>query len=231
MELQNDVLKQRSPKKAAFLQGFFKTGKGQYAEGDIFYGLTVGQSRALSRKYKDLSFTDLQILMNSEIHEERLIALLILVLQYESTDDSKVHTRIYKFFLKNSKRVNNWDLVDSSAPNIVGNYLLHRDRAILYKYAASTNLWQRRIAIISTFTFIRNNDFKDTLKIVKLLMNDKHDLIHKACGWMLREVGKRDVAVLKKFLNTNTTKLPRTALRYSIEHFPKSVRDSYLKLK
>lgn len=231
MKLQDDVLKQRSPKKAAFLQGFFKTGKGQYAEGDIFYGLTVGQSRALSRKYKDLSFTDLQILMNSKVHEERLIALLILVLQYEKADDEKLRARIFKFVLKNSKRINNWDLVDSSAPNIVGHYLLDKDRAILYKYAQSKNLWQRRIAIIATFTFIRAHDFKDTLKIVKILMNDSHDLIHKACGWMLREVGKRDEALLKKFLNTHATKLPRTALRYSIEHFPKSVRDYYLKLK
>jgi 3-methyladenine DNA glycosylase AlkD len=213
--------------KAKILQRFFKTGKGEYGEGDIFLGITVPIQREVAKKFLGLRLDDLQKLLDSKIHEERMIALFILVDKYKKADASW-KKNIFNFYTKNYSRINNWDLVDLSAPNIVGDFLLDRNRKILYAFAKSDNLWKKRIAIISTFAFIRNNEFKDSIKLAEILLNDKHDLIHKAVGWMLREIGKRDKKELIKFLNKNSVKMPRTMLRYSIEKFPEKERKKYL---
>lgn len=218
------------PDKARILSGFFKTGKGQYGEGDIFLGIYVPTQRQIAKKYQTLSPKDLEFLLKSKIHEHRLGALFILIAQYEKGDDI-IKEKIYKFYLKNIKWVNNWDLVDLSAPNIVGDWLKNKPKNILYKMVDSPKLWQKRIAIISTLAFIRSGQFVDTLKISEILLSDKHDLIHKAVGWMLRELGKRDEVTLKKFLNKFATKMPRTMLRYSIEKFNQLDRNYYLCLK
>jgi len=222
MTILNDFKALENKEKAVILQRFFKTGKGQYGEGDIFLGITVPKQRELAKKYKDLNLNELQTLLDSKIHEHRLTALIILTSQYKNNPETT-----YNFYLKNTKNINNWDLVDLSAPNIVGNYLLNKDKSILYTLANSNHLWEKRISIISTFYFIKNNKFDDTLKISEILLKDKHDLIHKAVGWMLREVGKKDKNILVKFLNKHT--LPRTALRYAIEKFPEKERKKYLK--
>jgi 3-methyladenine DNA glycosylase AlkD len=225
-KLKSTIRKHKNPKKIAIYQNFFKTGKGQYGEGDIFYGLTMPEQRTIVKDFTDLSLKDIRTLLNSKIHEERMIALLILVKKYEKTNDKK----FVNFYLKNAKRINNWDLVDVTAPNIVGHHLLRNkaERKILYKLARSKNLWEKRISIISTFTFLRNNQLADTIKISKILLKDEHDLIHKAVGWMLRELGKKDEKQLVKFLKTNYNQLPRTTLRYSIEKFPEKRRKEML---
>ena len=175
-----------------------------------------------------MNFEDIQELLESKIHEYRLVALLILIIKYNVGDDDH-KTRIFDYYMTNSKNINNWDLVDVSAPQIVGKYLLKRDRSILYGLAKSENVWEKRIAIISTFEFIRNNESKDTLAIARILINDKHDLIHKAVGWMLREVGKRvDLEKEEEFLQEHYTEMPRTMLRYAIERFPDEKRRKYL---
>lgn len=225
-QIKKEINESANKNKARILQKFFKTGKGEYGEGDIFLGLKSEQIKNIAKKYKKISLDKIQILLNSKIHEERVCALRILVHQYEKTKNKK---GIFNFYLKNSKKINNWDLVDLSAPNIVGDYLLDKNKKILYKFANSKNLWQKRISIISTFTFIRNNKFEDTLKISKILLKDEHDLIHKAIGWMLREVGKRDKKILKKFLKENYNKIPRTTLRYAIEKFDEKERKIWLK--
>ena len=210
---------------AIILRGFFKTGKGQYGEGDIFLGIKVPIQRNISKKY-DLELSEIQELFNSKIHEHRLCALFILIEKYKKSSNKK---QIFDFYLKNTKNVNNWDLVDLSAHNIIGNYLLDKDRFIIHKLANSDNLWKKRISIIATFAFIRNHDFSDCLKISKILLNDKHDLIHKAVGWMLREVGKRDMKVEEDFLKKYHKTMPRTMLRYAIENFPESKRKVYMR--
>jgi len=234
-KLKSDINKLKNSQKARDYAWFFKTGAGEYGEGDKFLGLTMPQMRSIVKKYLDLKLEDIQKLLDSKIHEYRMIGVLILVKQYENAKKlrdpsaaARLRDDIFFFYLKNSKRINNWDLVDLSAPNIVGNYLLDKKRDILYKYAQSKNLWKRRIAVISTAAFINQNDFKDILKLSKMLLNDKHDLIHKATGWMLREVGKRDVKVLEKFLDKHTLQMPRTMLRYSIEKFDEKKRKYYL---
>ena len=227
-KLKKELKKIASSKQAKILQRFFKTGKGEYGEGDIFLGIKVPIQRKIAKEFKNLKLSDLQKLLNSKIHEERLIALFILISQYINGDE-KIKKKIYNFYLKNTKNINNWDLVDSSAPNIVGNYLLNKPRNILYKLVKSKNLWDRRIAVLATFTFIRNNDFKDIIKIAKTLIKDEHDLIHKATGWMLREVGKRDEKILTQFLNKHIKKMPRTMLRYAIEKLNEEKRKIYLK--
>ncbi|MFH1867157.1 MAG: DNA alkylation repair protein [Patescibacteria group bacterium] len=227
--IKKEIRKQASPARAKVSQWFFKTGKGQYGEGDKFLGLTVPQSRTLAQKYKNLAFNDISKLLKSMFHEERQIALFILVHNFEH-GDAKLKQKIYNFYLKNIRYINNWDLVDLSAHKIVGAYLLSRNTSLLTKLARSKNIWERRIAIISTFQFIRNHKFDHTLKISKILLRDQHDLIHKAVGWMLREVGKRDKKVLVKFLKQNAKDMPRTALRYAIEHFPKIERRRWLTL-
>lgn len=228
-QLQSDLSKLKNPRQAAILQRFFKTGKGEYGQGDIFYGIKVPEVRKLVRQYyKDISLEDDIKLLHSKIHEERLCAVLILVAKFEKADE-KEKGEIYTIYLKNAKYVNNWDLVDLSAPNIVGNYLLVKDRKILYKLAKSKNLWEKRISILSTYTFIRESQFEDTIKISEIFLKDDHDLIHKAVGWMLREVGKRDQAVEEKFLKKYYKTMPRTMLRYAIEKFPENKRKFYLK--
>jgi len=228
-KLIKDLTKLKNPEKAKILQRFFKTGKGEYGEGDIFLGIVVPIQRKLVKKYHDLSLDDLQKLLDSKIHEHRLIALLILVEQYKRADDKQKKT-VVNFYLENTKNINNWDLVDLSCRDIIGAYYFDKDRTVLYKLARSKNIWERRIAVLSTFYFIRKNQFEDIMKISEMLLKDKHDLIHKAVGWMLREVGKRDRPQLDKFLNKYYKIMPRTMLRYAIEKFDKSKREYYLKL-
>jgi 3-methyladenine DNA glycosylase AlkD len=228
-QLKKELKKLANPGQAKILRGFFKTGKGEYGEGDIFLGIKVPVQRKLAEEFKDLKLSDIQRLLNSKIHEERLIALFILVDRYASASSAQVKIKIFSFYLKNAKNINNWDLVDLSAPNIIGNYLSDKPRSILYKLVKSKNLWERRIAVLATFTFIRNNDFKDILKISKMLLRDEHDLMHKAVGWMLRETGKRDEKELKNFLDKYYKKMPRTMLRYSIEKLSEKKRKFYLK--
>lgn len=223
-----ELQKNANKKQAKILSRFFKTGKGEYGEGDKFLGLKVPVQRKILKNYLDLNFTDLQNLLDSKIHEHRLGAVLILVAQFKKADN-KLKKDIYKFYLKNAKRINNWDLVDLSAPNIVGGYLSGNDRQVLYRLAKSKNLWERRISILATFTFIRAYDFSDTLAIAEILLKDEHDLIHKAVGWMLREVGKRDSKVEENFLDKFYKEMPRTMLRYAIEKFIEKKRKHYMK--
>ena len=233
--LKQDLKSLANKEKAILLQRFFKTGKGEYGEGDIFLGIIVPKQRKVAKKYINLSLNDLQVLLNSKIHEERLISLFILVDKYkkaEKENNEKQKQEIFNFYIKNAKNINNWDLVDLSAPNIVGNYLLKKDdkeKQILYKLAKSDNLWEKRISILATFMFIKNNQFQDSINLAEILLNDKHDLIHKAVGWMLREVGKKDKIVLENFLKRHYKHMPRTMLRYSIEKFPENERKKYLK--
>jgi 3-methyladenine DNA glycosylase AlkD len=228
-QIQKDLQRLKNKEKAKILQGFFKTGKGQYGEGDIFLGIIVPLQRKTASNYKDLTLQDIQKLLKSKIHEYRLTALFILIHQYNKADEKK-KKKIFNLYLENTNNINNWDLIDLSAPNIVGNYLLDKDRNILYKLANSNSLWEKRISILSTFEFIKNNEYKDTLKISRILLNDNHDLIHKSVGWMLREVGKR-VSQQKEeeFLKKHYKNMPRTMLRYAIERFEETKRQSYLK--
>ncbi len=212
---------------AQTLQRFFKTGPGEYGEGDVFLGIRVPRLRSLAREFEGLEIADICTLLRSSVHEERLLALIILTQGYKHGDEEK-QEKIYKFYLKNIRFVNNWDLVDLSAEHIVGAHLRDKNREPLYDLARSNSLWERRIAIMATFHFIRRGDFKDTLSLVEILLEDREDLIHKACGWMLREIGKRDMVVEKSFLKINYPKMPRTMLRYAIEKFPQGMRMAYL---
>jgi len=227
-KLEKELKKEANKKQAKLLQGFFKTGKGEYGEGDVFLGIKVPVQRKIAKLFLNLSLRDLQSLLNSKIHEKRLISLFILIYKYNQADELR-KKQIFEFYLKNARQVNNWDLVDLSAPNISGDYLLNKDRRILYKLARSKNLWERRISILSTFAFIRDNDFSDSLKISEILLKDRHDLIHKAVGWMLRELGKRNQPILEIFLKKHYKNMPRTMLRYSIERFEETKRQKYLK--
>lgn len=227
-ELIKEYKKLANPKQAKNLQRFFKTGKGEYGEGDVFLGIKVPVQRSAVKKYCDLPVKDVVKHLKSKIHEHRLSALFILVCKYQKVDDA-LKKQIFDLYLENTKYINNWDLVDLSAPNIVGDYLKVRSRKVLYELASSKNLWERRIAILSTFAFIRSNDFKDALAIAKSILSDKHDLIHKAAGWMLREIGKRNIKVEENFLNSHHRKMPRTMLRYAIEKFSKAQQQKYFK--
>lgn len=213
--------------KAMALARFFKTGEGEYGYGDVFFGVTVSEQRRLAKQFRALSLTELSLLLNSTIHECRLTALLILNLQCEKAD-KKERGHIVKFYLAHSERVNNWDLVDASAPTILGAYLLDANREILYRLARSKNLWERRIAIVATFVLIKAGEYTDTLAIAEFLLSDSHDLIHKAVGWMLREVGKKSSTDLEAFLRVHAYNMPRTMLRYAIEKFPERKRAHYL---
>lgn len=228
--LKKELKKISNPRQAKVLRRFFKTGKGEYGEGDIFLGVKVPDQREIADKFQKLSLGDLEKLLNSKVHEYRMTALLILIKQYKKADERE-KKKIFNFYLKNSRNINNWDLVDLSAPKIVGDYLLNKPRNVLYKLARSKNLWERRIAIISTWIIIRNNEFDDTLKISKMLLKDEHDLIHKAVGWMLREVGKRDQKIEEEFLRKYYSKMPRVMLRYAIERFDEKKRKFYLNKK
>lgn len=227
-QLKADMRKLASPEKARVLSRFFKTGKGEYGEGDAFVGIMVPDQRRIAKKYADLSMNDLRKLISGRLHEERLVCLFILINRYKKAD---VHGKkeVVDFYLGNLRYINNWDLVDLSSGPILGDHLIDGDRSILYEMARSDDLWKRRIAVMSTFAFIRNNDFGDTLRIAEMLLNDTHDLIHKAAGWMLREVGKRDQAKEEEFLNQHNKKMPRTMLRYAIERFGEVKRRSYLR--
>jgi len=215
------------PVVAEHSQRFFKTGKGEYGEGDKFLGIRVPVLRQQTKKYADIALSEVTVLLRSPFHEERLCALLLLVRKF-SKGNEKDKAGIYNLYLKNTRYINNWDLVDSSAYQIVGAFLEDRDKQILFELAKSDSLWERRIAIISTYQFINKNRFTETLAVSKLLMNDEEDLIHKAVGWMLREVGNRDVAVEKDFLKIHYRKMPRTMLRYAIEKFSDRERKRYL---
>lgn len=276
-QLRKDLERVADPVRAKNLQRYFKTGKGEYGEGDIFLGLTVPISRQIAKKYNHLDIADIKKLLGSKFHEERLIALLILVEQFNKGDEAG-KKKIYNFYLKNTKCINNWDLVDLSSHEIVGGYLLDSIRSlneasepdgntslicdkkskstaerfvekdfnkimkrsfregscpinILYKLAKSKNIWERRIAVISTFEFIRNDYFDVSMELAEMLLQDEHDLIHKAVGWMLREVGKKDQKMEIKFLDKHYEKMPRIMLRYAIEKFPEKLRLNYLKKK
>ncbi|OPY77408.1 MAG: DNA alkylation repair enzyme [Syntrophorhabdus sp. PtaU1.Bin058] len=206
---------------------FFKTGKGEYGEGDIFLGIRVPALRKQVRRYRDISPEETLLLLKSPFHEERLFALLVLVDKF-SRGGAGDRTAIYEMYLSNTQYINNWDLVDSSAPYIVGAYLEKRDKKPIFKLAGSGNLWERRIAVLSTFHLIKRNDFSDALEISEILIQDREDLIHKAVGWMLREIGKRDLPVEKTFLDRNCREMPRTMLRYAIERFPEKERKRYM---
>jgi 3-methyladenine DNA glycosylase AlkD len=216
--------------RAKILLRFFKTGKGEYGEGDVFLGIKAPDLKKIIQKYyKEASLKNIQTLLLDKIHEYRSVALEILKKQYKKSDEKR-KKEIVRFYLKNTKNINNWDLVDCSAPHILGNWLLahQEERKILYKLACSKNLWERRISILSTLAFIRQKEFKDTLKISEVLIYDKHDLIHKAVGWMLREVGKRDQKTEEEFLKKYSKIMPRTMLRYAIERFPEKKRKLYM---
>lgn len=216
-----------TPARAAVSRTFFKTGPGQYAEGDKFLGLTVPNIRLVAREYQALELRDAARLLTSEWHEERLLALLILVRQYQRGDDA-TREAIHTLYLKNMRYINNWDLVDLSAEHIVGPHLKGKERALLVKLAKSKGLWERRVAMLSTFHYIKAGEFRDPLRIAALLIGDEHDLIHKAVGWMLRELGKRDQRVEEAFLQKYAHGMSRTTLRYAIERFPEPLRKQYL---
>lgn len=208
-------------------QSFFKTGKGEYGEGDIFLGITMPDIRKAIRPYHLLSVSDILSLLHSTYHEERMAALLILVAQF-SAGNAKQQECIYTTYLRETRWINNWDLVDASAPSIVGAYLHSRKRDVLERLAHSSQLWERRISIVATYAFIRHGDFPSTLQISRLLLTDKEDLIQKATGWMLREIGKRDLTPLRAFLDAHAAQMPRTMLRYAIERLDPDERRNYL---
>ena len=219
----------RDPDKAAFFQRFFKCGPGQYGEGDQFLGLSVPQVRSVLAAYRTLPVPECVALLQSPYNEARLLALLILVAQYQRKRASEAEREaVFDAYLAHRNRVNNWNLVDGSAPAIVGGHLQQRDRALLYQLVESDSLWDRRIAVLATFAFIRTGDFSDTLRLCERLLTDREDLMHKACGWMLREVGKRDEAALRAFLDAHAGKMPRTMLRYALERLPPDVRTGYM---
>ena len=227
-DVQKRLKKMGNPEHAAISQKFFKTGPGEYGEGDIFIGIRVPVLRKLVKEFKDLPASEVEILLRSPIHEERLLAILLFVRIFKNGDDD-VKKDIYDLYLKSTEFINNWDLVDASAEHIVGAYLLDKDRAPLYRLAQSKVLWERRISIMATFHFIKHHEFSETIKICNMLLSDRHDLIHKATGWMLREIGKRDLKIEEKYLKALYKKMPRTMLRYAIEKFPENKRQRYLK--
>jgi 3-methyladenine DNA glycosylase AlkD len=229
-KLKSQLKKISNPTKAKFLQGYFKTGRGEYGEGDIFIGITVPNLRKVAKEHTDLDWEELTELIHSEIHEERLLCLFILGYKFHSKKAvERQKKEIYEFYIKHLRYVNNWDLVDEASRTILGSYLLNKDRAILYKLVKSKNLWERRNAIISTFVFLQNGESEDTIRIAEILLADKEDLIHKAVGWMLREMGKRvDVKLLEEFLDKHVKKMPRVMLNYAIEKLHEKKRREYL---
>ncbi|MEM7083517.1 MAG: DNA alkylation repair protein [Pseudomonadota bacterium] len=227
-DIQTVIRRLADPKQAKRATRFFKTGPGDYAENDQFLGIRTPVLRAHARQFRDTSVTQIFRLLKSVYHEERLLALFMLVQKFGQADE-KQQTSIFKRYLAHLKYVNNWDLVDSSAYQIIGRYLFTRDRSVLYTLARSPSLWVRRVAIVSTYHFIKNGDYKDVLRLSKLLINDKEDLIHKAVGWMLREAGKRSLDKQKSFLKKYSIDMPRTMLRYAIEKYPEQERKRILK--
>jgi 3-methyladenine DNA glycosylase AlkD len=227
--LRKELRSQASTERAAVSQSFFKTGPGQYGEGDQFLGLSVPQTRALVPQTDALTESDVLTLLHSEWHEERLIALFILIRRFgKARKDEPAQQHLVELYLANTRWINNWDLVDTSAPHLLGAWLLKRDRTVLDRLAASASLWEQRIAVLTTQAFIRAGDFADTLRLCERFLPHPHDLMHKACGWMLREIGNRDEAVLRTFLDRHTPQMPRTMLRYAIEKLPEMDRQRYL---
>lgn len=222
-----DFEKHADPEHASRLQGFFKTGKGEYGEGDVFLGLRVPDQRIIAKKYKELPTTDILRLLQSGIHEHRLTSMFILTHQFNKGDED-IRKQIVDLYLENTEYMNNWDIVDSSAHKILGAWLLDKPRDILYQLAESESLWEKRISIISTFAFINKGDFADALALAEKLVNDEHDLIHKASGWVIREVGKKDQKALEGFLLRHYKTMPRTMLRYAIERLPEDRRKFYM---
>ncbi len=217
-----------TPTRAMVSAWFFKTEPGQYGHGDVFIGVTVPVQRTIAKQFRDLPMKQIDRLLKSKVHEHRLTAWLILCDQFERADKLS-QKKIVQFFLRRTRYANNWDMVDTAAPAVLGEWLLNHPRGILHRLALSKNIWERRISIIATQTLIRHNEYAETLRIAKILLHDDHDLIHKAVGWMLREVGNRDRAVEQKFLRPYCRRMPRTMLRYAIEKFPPSHRARYLK--
>ena len=226
-KIKKELQKYASKERANILQRFFKTGHGEYGEGDVFLGIKVPEIRIISKQYKDLPISQIKILLKSKFHEERLLALLILVIQYKKEND-RSKKNICELYLKNTKYINNWDLIDLTAHHIVGDFLDNKLKTPLFKLANSKSLWERRISILSSFYYIKNNHFNTSLEISAILLNDKEDLIHKAVGWMLREIGKRNQKIEEAFLKKHYKIMPRTMLRYAIEKFPERKRKSYL---
>ena len=228
--LRRDLRAEVSPERALASQHYFKTGPGQYGEGDKFLGLTVPQTRAFLPRTDALAETDIVTLLHSDWHEERLLALLALVRRFgKAKRDEPARQRIVTLYLGSTRWINNWDLVDTSAPHILGGWLLDRDRSLLGRLARSSSLWERRIAVLATLAFIRAGQFNDTLSLCRQLLSDRHDLMHKACGWMLREVGNRDESALTGFLASHAAKMPRTMLRYAIEKLSPAQRQHYMR--
>ena len=225
--MRRELRARANPRRAVFVSRFFKTGAGEYGAGDRFLGLTVPALRGLAAKYQALALRDITVLLKSRWHEERTLALFLLVRQY-TKGTAERRAAIYRLYLRHTAHINNWDLVDCSAPYIVGPHLGTGKRGVLRRLAKSKLLWERRIAIIATFAYIKRGDFAETLRLARLLRDDPHDLIHKAVGWMLREVGKRDRAAEERFLRVHARQMPRTMLRYAIERFPPALRRRYL---
>lgn len=226
-EAQKQLQALADPSKVKILSGFFKTAPGQYGEGDIFIGVTVPLTRSVALKFRQLPMEETLILLKSPIHEERLLAIFILVEQFHKSEET-ARKEIFTAYLNHSRYVNNWDLVDSSARQIVGSFLNDKNKSLLTKLASSSSVWERRIAIIATYAFIIEGNFEETFKIAAILLKDEHDLIHKAVGWMLREAGNRDIKAEEKFLIKHYREMPRTMLRYAIERFPQARRAMYL---
>jgi 3-methyladenine DNA glycosylase AlkD len=227
-KIQTHLRSLANPATAAIALKFFKTGPGQYGEGDQFLGIKVPLLRSLVKGYRGTPLNSLSTLMQSKFHEERLFALYLLI-DYYQHGNSTAQEQAYEYYLSHTAHINNWDLVDTSAPHIAGHFLADKPRDILYQLVRSHSLWERRIAIVASLHFIRQHDFTDTLNLAEQLLSDPHDLMHKATGWMLREVGKRDQATLEKFLQRHCLNMPRTMLRYAIERLPESLRQNYLK--
>jgi 3-methyladenine DNA glycosylase AlkD len=226
-ELRAELRALADPRQAEVLMRFFKTGPGQYGEGDRFLGIKVPVQRAVAKKHSGIPLGDVKKLLDSPIHEERLVSLMILIEKYNRAGDAG-RKEIVDLYLANTHNINNWDLVDLSAPQLLGRHLHGGSMKPLKKLARSSSLWERRIALLSTHYFIKRGDYDMTLELAELLLEDDHDLIHKAAGWMLREVGKRDMKIEKGFLDKHAAAMPRTMLRYAIERFPEKMRRSYM---
>ena len=229
-DLKKEAKKLADPKYAEVCQRFFKTGKGEYGYGDKFIGVKIPKLRGLVKEF-DLPLGEAKKLSQSKIHEERMLGLLFIVKLYEKSKDDAEKAKIYKTYLSLFPYINNWDLVDVTTPKVIGRHLMDKDRKILYKWAKSKDLWTKRISIITCWWFIRKGDLKDVYPISKILLNDDHDLIHKAVGWMIREAGKKDLKKMEAFLKQHYKKMPRTMLRYAIERLPETRRQKYLKGK
>ena len=231
LDIKGELNSYINPEKAQFFPRFFKTGKGEYGEGDKFIGVTVPNQRKVAKKYREVNFETVAELISSEIHEHRLTAILILTYKFQYKKSKESNDEIYRFFMKavEGGYVNNWDLVDTGAPKISGEYLLNQDdHSKLFEFLHSGDLWKERVAIMSTYTFIKNGSFKEALEMCEYVLDHEHDLTHKASGWMLREIGKKDVEVLYRFLDSHAGKMPRTMLRYAIERLDSDMRQRYL---